>query len=44
MLTKAVPGRGSNRSVWVEDIHNYLDYEFERMMDLGVKLSKKLLI
>lgn len=36
---KAMPGRVRKLLPWVEFVHLFLDDGFERMLDLGVKVS-----
>lgn len=41
--TEAMPGTGRPRQAWVEYTNEYLDAELERLIEIGVKISRSLL-
>ena len=40
---KTMPGRGRRGQPLVEFVHSYIDTEFERLLELSVKVSKHIL-
>lgn len=41
--SKAMPGRGRKLQAWVEYCHLFLNDEFDKLLDLGVKVTKTVL-
>lgn len=39
-----MPGKGVKRAAWVDCIYEYLDYEFERLLGIGVTLTINLFL
>lgn len=43
IYTKGIPGMRRKRQPWVEYVNSYPDDEFERLLELGVKVTRSLL-